>query len=186
METTQSVLTEIELGIHDAAEYRRVLAWKLFCQGNRQKDIAQLLDVTQGAVSQWMKRAKQHGVQALRKRTAPGRQPYLTAEQKAQLPALLEKGAEHFEFRGDYWTRARVAEVIRREYNVSFCDAHISRLLKAIGWSHQKPVPKAAQRDEAKIALWKKETLPALKKRRGRRGALSYIEMKAVFIFCPP
>ena len=111
METTQTVSIET----NDAGEYRRILAWKMFCQGNRQKDIAQMLEVTQGAISQWVKRATQHGVQSLCKRKAPGRTPYLKAEQKAHLPALLEKGAEHFEFRGDYWTRACVAEVIRRE-----------------------------------------------------------------------
>lgn len=162
METTQTVSIET----NDAGEYRRILAWKMFCQGNRQKDIAQMLEVTQGAISQWVKRATQHGVQSLCKRKAPGRTPYLKAEQKAHLPALLEKGAEHFEFRGDYWTRACVAEVIRRECNVSFSDAHISRLLKQIGWSHQKPVAKATQRDEEAIALWKEQMLPALEKSR--------------------
>lgn len=98
METTQTVSIET----NDAGEYRRILAWKMFCQGNRQKDIAQMLEVTQGAISQWVKRATQHGVQSLCKRKVPGRTPYLKAEQKAHLPALLEKGAEHFEFRGDY------------------------------------------------------------------------------------
>ena len=171
METTQTV----SIATNDAGEYRRILAWKMFCQGNRQKDIAQMLEVTQGAISQWIKRATQHGVQSLGKRKAPGRTPYLTAQQKAQLPALLEKGAEHFEFRGDYWTRARIAEVIRREYQVAFSDAHISRLLKEIGWSHQKPIAKATQRDEAKIALWKEETLAALKKKPKTSDALSCI-----------
>lgn len=171
MEPTQTFSIET----NDASEYRRVLAWKLFCQNVRQKDIAQMLEVTEGAISQWIKRAKTHGVQALRTRKAQGRQPFLSAEQKAKLPALLEKGAQHFEFRGDYWTRARIADIIRREFHVAFSDAHISRLVQQIGWSHQKPVTKATQRDEEKIARWKEETLPALKKKPKRKNALSCI-----------
>ncbi len=40
--------------------------------------------------------------------------PRLRAEQKAQMPMLLAKGAEAYGFRGDVWTASRVAEVIYR------------------------------------------------------------------------
>jgi transposase len=47
-------------------------------------------------------------------------------------PPIGAKGAEAFGFRGDVWTRARVAEVIKRSFGASYHVAHISRLLTRI------------------------------------------------------
>ena len=71
--------------------------------------MAAALGVTQGAVSQWLTRAREGGVAALRRRTSPGTPPKLTPEQRAQVPALLAQGAEAFGFRCDLWTVSRPA-----------------------------------------------------------------------------
>jgi transposase len=124
------------------------------------------LGVTQGAVSQWIARGKAGGIEALRNRTSPGAPRRLNGQQREQLSRLLERGAEVFGFRGDIWTRARIAAVIKREFGVSYHRDHIGRLLNDIGWSVQKPVERATQRDEAAIARWRDERWPAVKKRR--------------------
>ena len=80
-------------------------------QGWKQQDIATALGVTAGAVSQWLKRGRGQGVEELRRHPAPGPTPKLSAAQVAQLPALLESGAEAYGFRGQVWTCRRVAEV---------------------------------------------------------------------------
>lgn len=150
----------------DWREYRRLRAWELKQQGWKQKDIAEALGVTPGAVSQWVRRAQAGGQEALRRRPAPGRAPRLSAEQHKKLPALLAKGAEVYGFRGAVWTRKRVAQVIRREFGVSYSPRHVGRLLKALGWTVQQPEERAAQRDEAAIQQWVAEEWPRLKKRR--------------------
>src|SRR2546429_8859379 len=94
----------------DWREGRRLRAWELHEQGWKQKDIAAALGVTEGAVSQWFKKARTQGVQALRHQPAPGATAKLSPEKRAQLPTLLAKGAEAFGFRGQVWTTARVAE----------------------------------------------------------------------------
>ena len=104
----------------DWREGRRLRAWELHKQGWKQKDIASALGVTQGAVSQWLARGRDGGVAALRTRTSPGAPARLSARQLAQLPALLARGAPAFGFLGDVWTRARVAEVIKREFGVVY------------------------------------------------------------------
>ena len=76
----------------DWREGRRRRAWELKQQGWKQQEIAAALGVTPGAVSQWLKRER--GVAGLRRHPAPGRQPRLTADQLAPIPALLEAGAE--------------------------------------------------------------------------------------------
>ena len=118
--------------------------------------------MTQGAISQWLQRAHAEGVEALRTRPIPGAPKRLSADQLAQLPELLKRGAEAFGFRGNVWTRGRVKEVIRQEFNVSYSLSHVGRLLKPIGWSLQKPIRRARQRDEAKGTAFKEERWPAL------------------------
>lgn len=145
-------------------EARRMRAWELHEAGWKQKDIAQALGVSEGAVSQWFKKAKKEGVCALRHQPPPGRVARLSPEQMAQLPDLLAKGAVAFGFRGDVWTTARVVEMIRQQFGVSYHRAHGSRLLRRIKHSRQKPIERATQRDEAAIAAWKQERWPALKK----------------------
>jgi transposase len=148
-------------------EARRLQAWQLKHKGWPQRQIAEALGVSEGAVSQWMTRARKGGPEALRHCPPPGAPRRLTAAQLARLPALLQSGAEAYGFRGQVWTRARVAVIIRLEFGVSYHPVHVGRLLKAIRWSPQKPMRRARQRHEAAIARWRDETWPAIKK--GRR-----------------
>jgi transposase len=112
-----------------------------------------------------MRRAREGGVEALRRRVAPGPTPRLTDEQRNDLPHLLAQGAEAFGFRGDVWTAKRVATVIRREFGVRYHPNHVGNLLRAAGWSVQKPIQRASQRNEAAIETWRTERWPALKRR---------------------
>jgi transposase len=145
-------------------------AWELHEAGWKQKDIAEALGVSEGAVSQWFKKAKVLGVCALRHQPPPGAQPRLSPEQMAQLPILLAQGAQSFGFRGEVWTTARVVEMIRQQFGVSYHRAHGSRLLRRIKQSRQKPGHSATQRDETAIQVWKEERWPALKKRPKRKS----------------
>ncbi len=148
----------------DWREGRRFRAWELKEQGWQDCRIAEALGVTRGAVSQWFKRAREGGIDALRRHPAPGPQSRLTDEQREQIPQLLTKGAEAYGFRGDVWTTVRIAAVIKEVFGVSYHPDHISRLLKSIGWSVQKPIRRASQRNEAAIEAWQTERWPALKK----------------------
>jgi transposase len=151
-------------------EGRRLRAWALKQAGWTQQAIATALGVTAGAVSQWMRRGREGGVDALRRRVAPGPSPKLTDEQRDQLPALLARGAEDFGFRGEVWTAKRVTTLIRREFGVRYHPNHVGKLLRAAGWSPQKPLQRASQRDEAAIETWWTERWPALKRGLTRRA----------------
>jgi transposase len=143
-------------------EGRRLRAWDLSQQGWSQRAIAGALGVTEGAVSQWFKRATAQGREALRHRRPPGRPPRLSETQRTELVHLLERGAEAFGYTGAVWITTRVAEVIAREFGVPYHPAHISRLLRRLGWSAQKPSQRASQRNEAAIAAWQTDRWPAL------------------------
>jgi transposase len=150
----------------DWREGRRLRAFELKREAWSQQRIAEALGLSKGAVSQWMKRAREGGVRALKRQPAPGALPRLSEEQRAKVPGLLERGAEAHAFRGEAWTCQKVAIVIRREFGVSYHPAHVSRLLKALRQSLQKPQRRANQRDEEAIECWKEERWPSLKKGR--------------------
>jgi transposase len=160
-------------GAADWREGRRLRAWALKAKGWSQQAIAEALGVTAGAVSPWRRRGREGGVDALKRRIAPGPTPKLTDEQRAQVPLLLAQGAEAFGFRGEVWTAKRVATVIRREFGVHYHPKHVGKLLRALGWSVQKPIERASQRNEAAIEAWQTERWPALKKGLTRRDGPS-------------
>jgi transposase len=135
--------------------------------GGKQKEIATAVGVTEGAVSQWLKRAREQGVAALKSHPSAGPQPRLTREQREHLRSLLTQGALVHEYHEAVWTSRRVADLIQQTFGVRSHRAHCSRLLRALGQSVQKPVVQASQRDEAAIARWKDERWPAFKNRRG-------------------
>ncbi|MBI1256994.1 MAG: helix-turn-helix domain-containing protein [Chloroflexi bacterium] len=125
----------------DPRERRRLRAWDLYQQGWSQRRIAAELGVTQGAVHQWLSRARAGGTAALRRRTAPGPAAALTDAQFAQIPALLARGAEAFGFQGDYWTTRRAAAALEQVFGVAYHPSHVSRLLRqyAPGWRDRFP-----------------------------------------------
>lgn len=149
----------------DWREGRRLRAWQLKEQGWRQKAIAEALGVSEGAVSQWIKRGRDGGEEALKRTPPPGAQARLSSEQHQELVRLLEQGAEAHGFVGALWTQNRVRQLITRHFGVSYHRDHIGRLLRQIGWSVQKPQQRASQRDEGAIEHWRDQEWPEIKKK---------------------
>ena len=148
-------------------EARRLQAWHPKPQGWPPRQMAAALGVSAGALSPWMTRARQGGAAALRTRPSPGAPRRLPPEQLARLPILLDRGPDAYGFRGQVWTRGRVAAVLRLAFGVSSHPGPVGRWLKAIRWTPQKPARRARQRDEAALAQWRDETWPAIQ--RGRK-----------------
>src|SRR5229473_3000948 len=75
---------------------------------------------------------------ALRRRPIPGPRPKLSEAQRAELADLLDRGAEAAGFVGEFWTTKRIAALIRRRFGVRYHPAHVSRLVRWLGFSVQK------------------------------------------------
>lgn len=138
-------------------EGRRMRAYELAQAGWQQHKIAEALGVSKGAVSQWLKRAREGGVAELKRHPAPGAESKLSPEQLAQLPELLSRGAEAYGFRGNVWTYERIRAVIERAWGIRYHVDHMNFILKKIGWSRQKPRRRASQRNDKTIAQWQEE-----------------------------
>ena len=144
---------------------RRAEAIRLLEAGEmKQVEIAHHLGVTEAAVSKWKKQLADEGPQALQLRKATGRPPKLDQAAKQALVKKLDAGAVAAGFPTEQWTQARVKQVIEREFGVVYHQNYISRLLDDLGWSVQKPDPRAIERDEDLIRAWLSRDWPRIKK----------------------
>jgi transposase len=163
-------------------EVRRLRASELHQEGRSGAAIAEALGVTAGAVRQWPRRACDPGQEALRHRRGTGRPPKLLGEHLRRLPELLARGPEHFGFRAEVWTRARVGEAIRRRFGVQDSQSHVGRLLGRIGWSPQKPDVRAAQCDDERIERWAREDWPRIKVARRERRIVICVDETGFYV----
>jgi transposase len=146
-------------------EARRIRGWELYESGWQQKAIAEALGVAESTVSGWIQKGNAGGIAALRNQAGRGRKPKLSEAQRKKLPELLQRGAEAYGFHGGVWTNPRVAQVIHREFGISYHPAHVSRIMDELGWTPQKPIRQATQRKEEDVQAWWKERLPELEKK---------------------
>ena len=178
METTHPIPPECR-------EWRRFRALYLKGRGWYQRDIAEALDVSEVSVSRWLADARDYGPESLRARPAPGAPPRLSPAQRRSIPEFLWHGPEAYGFRGQVWTRARVAKVIEWEFGVRYHKGHVGRLLKELGWTPQQPIKRAIQRDEAAIQRWRDATWPELRRRAHRERRALVFEDESGFYLLP-
>jgi transposase len=157
-------MRKIFIRTRDWKEMRRFRALELKRAGWTHAEVAEALGVTEMAVSKWMKAVREEGKAGLQSCPAKGATPKLSKAKLALLPELLAEGAEAYGFRGAVWTCARVAKVIECEFGVSYHKDHVSRLLKELEWTPQKPAGRDSRRDEEAIAHWRDDVWPGLKK----------------------
>jgi transposase len=148
----------------DRLQARRLRGAELFAAGVRQAEVARQLKASAQAVSVWHARWKEGGAEALRSRGPSGPAPRLSDQQLATVEQALLEGAAANGFVGELWTLDRVALVIERLTGVQHHPAHVWALLRhRLGWSVQRPVRRAAERDQDAIDRWVKQRWPRIK-----------------------
>ncbi|MCE9614897.1 MAG: IS630 family transposase [Lentisphaerae bacterium] len=152
---------------------RRHAAARLLRKGRTQAEVARHLGVSEMSVSRWARVLEHEGVRGLRAAGRTGRRPRLGESQREQLKRVLLEGPQAHGFANGLWTLTRVAAVIQQTCSIRYHPGHVSRVLRDLGWSCQRPVGKAMERDEDAIRHWKRYTWPALKKKPSTSAAPS-------------
>jgi len=151
-------------GSAEVLEDRRRRGLALLRRGLSLNAAAHQLGCAASSVMRWRDAVRQHGRAGLKVRPTPGRPSRLTAAQQQRVVRVLVKGAMARGYRTELWTTARIAAVIKDLCGVEYHRAHVGRLMHTLGWSHQKPETRALERDEGRIAHWKRREWPRVKK----------------------
>ena len=144
-------------------EVRRRLAGRLLSDGKGINQVARLVGASPSSVHRW-KQMMKNGAVALKAKPHPGRPARLSLRQKEKLKKILLAGSVSAGYLTDLWTCPRVAEVIRRTFDVSYHPDHVWHILHSLGYSCQKPERRARERDELAIRRWRSVDWPRIKK----------------------
>lgn len=145
-----------------ALELRRRKGMRMLKRGVAQAEVARACAVTRQTASTWA-RMLSEDAQAWRRKPL-GRPAALEAQDLKRLSKLLLDGAIANGFPTEVWTLARVAKLIERQFGVTYGVANVWHVLRALGFSSQRPAGRAIQRDEQAIKAWRSKRWPALKK----------------------
>jgi transposase len=89
------------------------------------------------------------------------------------------KDPTQFKFPYALWTRAMIAEVIRRYLKVRLSITSVGRLLAQLGLTCQRPLYRAYQQDPVSVARWLKEDFPRIRALAKKMKAEIYFEDEA-------
>jgi transposase len=145
----------------------RMAAAELIEAGASDGEVARRFRVTRMSANRWRRALAAGGRAALASKGPGGGPAKLSPAQVRELAAVLEAGPAAWGWDEDQcWTLARIGEVVRRRFTVTYTPAGLDLLLHRMGWSVQVPARQAAERDEAAIAAWREVTWPVVKGRR--------------------
>ncbi len=150
-------------GSPDLMADRRRRALALLDEGLSLNGVARQIGCAPSSVMRWRNLRAETGDGVFAVQLPPGRPLRLTAIQFRKLERILLKGPLAFGYGTDLWTTQRIAEVIESEFGESYHRDHVGRMMKKLGWSHQKPDRRAIERDDEIVKRWKDEDWPRVK-----------------------
>ncbi|MFB7114501.1 winged helix-turn-helix domain-containing protein [Streptomyces sp. NPDC056291] len=152
-----------------AREQIRLQAVVRFEAGEKNREIAAALRVSERSVERWRRAWREGGEVGVLSQGSPGRSR-LSETQIARLERELERGPLVHGWADQRWTLTRIKTLIGRLFHVSYTIEGTWRVLKRHGWSWQQPARRAIERDDDAVEVWKKEIWPRV--RGPRRSAV--------------
>lgn len=148
-----------------ALERRRLKAIPLFKKGICGSEIARRLHVTPVAVHYWHRAWKNRGKKGLVSKGHSGPRTKLTSAKIKKVKEAILKGALAAGYDTDLWTLERIAKTIKKEAKIPYHPGYVWRIVRALGFTPQKPETRYRDRNESAIRRWKKDTWPRIQKK---------------------
>jgi transposase len=152
----------------------RIRAIHALIEGNlTQEQTAALFGVSRQSVNAWFRIYQDFGLDGLRS-LPRGRRPghtKLSLTQAAQISSMLLASPRDFGFSSGLWTRQIIRDLIAQRLGVHLGLSTVSEYLARWGFTRQKPLQRALERDPAAIQRWLDQDYPAIKSRARREGA---------------
>jgi len=144
--------------------------------GRKQVEVAKIFGVTRQAVGNWLKAYREEGSTALRaKRQGRPRGGSLLPWQAAQIAKTIkDRYPEQLKLPFYLWTREAVAQLIEHRFGIQLSNWTVGRYLERWGFTPQKPVRRAFEKNPEAVRRWLEEEYPAIHKQAKREKAEIY------------
>lgn len=160
VELTAAELRSASARCVDGAQVRRILAVALVLEGRPRTEAAALNGMDRQTLSDWVHRYNAEGIEGLKSRKSPGREPYLSDAQKAELRALVIQGPDPAVHKVVRWRCADLRAEVARRWSIEVHESTIGAWLGELGLTRLQPRPVHPKKDAAAEATFKK-TSPA-------------------------
>jgi transposase len=121
-------------------------------------EIAAITNQNRRTVHAILHRFQERGVNGKDAIKQTGRPAFLTLQQRRSLVSQLERGPP--QNRSGLWSTKEVQEYIKQQYRVEYTSVHIWELLKALGFTLQRPRPRHHKEASAEEIERFKKKLP--------------------------
>lgn len=148
----------------DADQARRLLALATIYDGGSRADAARLGSVTLQVVRDWVVRFNARGPDGLINGKAPGKQPLLSADQRAALAEAIERGPTPYLDGVVRWRLCDLGQWLWEEFRVSVSEQTLSREVRSLGYRKLSARPKHHAQNPDAIAAFKKTSPPQWRK----------------------
>jgi transposase len=149
--------------------------------GDAIETVARVLKVSRRAVFKWLERYRHGGYDALREGQRSGRNRKVDAAVLRWVcEAITKHDPRQYQFPFSLWTLAIVRALLKRKFGVELSKSGVSRLLRHLGLSPQRPIYKSYKRDPKKMKEYLEKTFPGLQAQARRTGAVIYFVDESV------
>jgi transposase len=139
----------------DGAQVRRMLALALVLEGHPRGNAAALNGMDRQTLRDWVHRYNAEGVDGLKSRKSPGREPFLTEPQKTELRDLVVRGPDPDIHKVVRWRCADLRAEVARRWSVEVHESTIGKWLGELGLTRLQPRPVHPKKDAAAEAAFK-------------------------------
>ena len=140
----------------DGTQVRRILALALVLEGRARTEAAALNGMDRQTLSDWVHRYNADGLDGLKSRKSPGREPFLTAAQKAELRELVIQGPDPAVHKVVRWRCADLRAEVARRWSIEVHESTIGAWLGELGLTRLQPRPVHPKKDPQAGATFKK------------------------------
>jgi transposase len=145
--------------------------------GESPEKVIKTLGFARACIYNWLARYRAGGWHALRTGERSGRPKKLSGSQIRWIyKTIRDKDPRQLKFAFALWTRQMIAEAISQKFGIRLSKTSIGRLLHQLGFSCQKPLYRAYQRDAELVEQWKTQVFPKIQKRAKKEGAVIYFQ----------
>lgn len=160
---------------HATLQVMRQRAVKAVKEGQSPEVVALAFGINKRSLYRWLADFASGGQNALLAKPISGRPPKVTAEEMQWIAqAVKDNTPQQYRFDFGLWTLALIGELIQYQFNKTLSKASVSRVMKILGFTVQKPLYQAWQQDEVLVQQWQAETYPAIKREAKQTGATIY------------